>query len=160
MQSHNDCYQDLSQVDRKGRKFQSYVQFYNPIDVHVVTINKAENWAILEVTDQARYFKKWLPICKQLPDTTESLTAYFAPIGQFLTNPFEDIAIWPDDFKRILQHDRNNSVILVKSGLLRICGCPYVSQSGEVVALHTESMHEGRNISAVKSTKKNKKQDA
>eukprot|EP01036_Dinobryon_divergens_P024102 gene24102-32519_t len=111
-----------------------------------------------EVTDQARYFKKWLPICKQLPDTSESLTAYFAPIGQFLTNPFEDIAIWPDEFKRILQYDRNNSVILVKSGLYRgSCGCLYVSQSGEVVALHTESMHEGRNISAVKSTKKKNK---
>eukprot|EP01035_Chromulina_nebulosa_P032793 gene32793-43835_t len=91
-------------------------------------------------------------------NTSESLTAYFAPIGQFLTNPFEDIAIWPDEFKRILQYDRNNSVILVKSGLYRgSCGCLYVSQSGEVVALHTESMHEGRNISAVKSTKKKNK---
>ena len=73
------------QVDTKGRKVQAFVRFYNPIDVHVVTLNIADDWAILEVIDQARYFTKWLPICKQLPNTSEKLTAYFTPIGQFLT---------------------------------------------------------------------------
>ena len=146
------------QVDTKGKKVQDFVRFYNPIDVHIVIMDKAADWAILEVIDPARYFTKWLPICKQLPNTSEKLTAYFAPIGQFLTNAFEDITIWPDVFQRILQYDRNDSVILVSSGLYRgSCGCPYVSESGEVVALHLESIHEGKNISAVKSVSAAKK---
>ena len=144
MQSHSNCYQDLSKSIEKEEKFKA--TYSSTIQLMFGYFRSHRPSAI---------FQK---VVANLQATPRHFRITHCILGQFLTNPFEDIAIWPDEFKRILQYDRNNSVILVKSGLYRgSCGCLYVSQSGEVVALHTESMHEGRNISAVKSTKKNKK---
>jgi hypothetical protein len=116
--------------------------------------------AILELVDTQKPFGAFFPLCAELelPELSkenEELKCYYAPIGQFLTNSFEDMSIWCGDYERVLQYDRSGSAVIVNGGLYRgSCGAPYVNHEGSAVALHISSMHEGRNVSLVKKRKR------
>mmetsp|Transcript_12310 Transcript_12310/g.16903 ORF Transcript_12310/g.16903 Transcript_12310/m.16903 type:complete len:115 (+) Transcript_12310:478-822(+) len=64
-------------------------------------------------------------------------------------------------FQRILQYDINCSVVLLNGGLCRgSCGAPYVAHSGQVVAMHLESIHQDKNTSIDKPKSWTKKKQS
>lgn len=120
----------------------------------------SSDFAILELVESENSFTAFIPLCaaEYLPDVSlESveLKCYYAPIGQFMANAFEEMYIWAGDYERVLQYDKKGTTVLVNGGLYRgSCGAPYVNHKGWVVALHVSSMHEGRNVSLVKKRKR------
>lgn len=122
-----------------------------------------KDWALLTLTNDP-HFTRWLPICAtdDLPTTDEheELKCYYAPIGQYLRNSLENMSIWSDPYKRVLQYNLDRSKIICDGGLYRgSCGAPYINRSGHVVAMHLSSMNEGVEFSNVKHKKRRTIQD-
>jgi hypothetical protein len=130
------------------------------ITVNFVSGDAAADFAFLAIANEVDYVSEILPLCPldQLPVREVKgrceVKAYHAPIGQYLRNEFPTLAIWTEDYKRVLQYYSLGKRIVVEGGLYRgSCGGPYVDHDGYVVAMHTASMHEGKNISNVKKRK-------
>lgn len=143
-------------ISRSGGKVDSKVSFPNPMEVRVLRLSEEYDWALLELVDPSLTFPAFFSLCgkSELPQLiveTVDLKAFFAPIGYFRQSLVTDLAIWPDEYHRVLQYDRNDTNIVVSGGLyLGCCGCPYVNRAGKVVAMHLASDNEGQNVSLVK----------
>ena len=148
-------------IAKKVEKQGSENMMVDPIHVKLLVDGlPLSDVAILELVESVNYFTAFIPLCAagDLPDVSlenVELKCYYAPIGQFMANAFEEMAIWAGDYERVLQYDKKGTAVLVNGGLYRgSCGAPYVNHNGCVVALHVSSMHEGRNVSLVKKRKR------
>jgi hypothetical protein len=129
-----------------------------PIKVRVVFGDASEDFVFLQIVDEAITFDSYLQLCPvdQLPDRdinySNEIKTYHAPIGMFCHNSLSSLQIWSDDYKRVLQYDRDGKSIIVDGALYRgSCGCPYIDHDGLVVTMHVASINEGENISSVKT---------
>lgn len=136
----------------------------NPIEVTVDWGDPVEDFVFLQIVNAANYVNDYLPLCPEplLPNPYENerveVKTYHAPIGQYLSNEISYLAIWSDDYKRVLQVHISGRRIIVDGGLYRgSCGGPYINYEGLVVAMHITSMHEGKNISDSKGRKRKMK---
>jgi hypothetical protein len=152
---------DVFQICRSVKKVAEYNAFEDPIAVKIALVGVDEDWAILAIEDKTKSLNGYIPLCplRDLPNPSllehEELKTYHAPIGQYLSNGFETGQIWCEDYKRVLQYDREGTIICVDGGLYRgSCGAPYVDHQGRVVAMHLSSMHEGKEYSHVKKKAK------
>lgn len=147
-------------ISRNGKKVGSKVSCPSPMAVRVIHSNIEHDWALLELVDPSLKFDAWFKLCQQnelpqLDTETVDLKAFFAPIGQYKRKMVNDLGIWPDDYHRVLQYDRNETQIVVDVGLYRgSCGSPYVNSREKVVAMHLGSDNEGENVSLVKPVRK------
>jgi len=138
------------------------IQMVNPREIDQLFNDVESDWSILRIKNTSIRFSNWLPICpvKSLPNVPAEhvqLKFYYAPIGQFLVNGMDNMVIWRDDYKTILQYNLERTKIYCDGGLYRgSCGAPYINKQGFVVAMHLSSINEGVNWSNVKYTKKRK----
>ena len=145
-------------IARSGTKVGSDIALISPWEVKLVKFDLTYDWAVLELVDSSTQFPAWLSLCEksELPSLDTQVVdvkTLFAPVGQFLINDIRDLKIWPDEYRRILQYDDNETQLIVDGGLYRgSCGSPYLDHRGKVVAIHLSSFHEGRNLSLVKPT--------
>lgn len=150
-------------ISRESKKQGENHVFAEPINVDLVQFDLDKDWALLEIERTHKGFDSYIPVCPEhsLPDPLrnekEELKAYIAPIGFYLQNDIESSSIWAEDYGRVKQYDRGGAFILVDGGLYRgSCGAPYINHSGEAVAMHCASMHEGKNLSTIKRLAKRK----
>ena len=128
----------------------------NPREISPSFCDEVTDWAILKLTTNSTPFLRWLTICPvislpNVPANHEELKCYYAPIGQYLTNTFDSMTIWSDNYKQVLQYNADRTKIYCDGGLYRgSCGAPYINHDGHVVALHLASMNESGNYSDVK----------
>jgi len=137
------------------------LEMENGLIVKLLASDADDDWAILEI--QGDPLPSFIPICPsdQLPTparTNEELKVIYAPIGMFLSSSLDELAMWTDEYKRVLQYHCLSTRILVAGGLYRgSCGAPYINHDGFVVGMHIASLNESKekeNVSNVKSKKR------
>jgi hypothetical protein len=144
-------------IARSGTKVGSEIALISPREVKLVKFDLTNDWAVLELVDSSEHFPFWLSLCEksELPSLDTEVVdvkTLFAPVGQFLIHEMRDLKIWPDEYRRVLQYDDNETKLIADGGLYRgSCGSPYLNHR-KVVAMHLSSFHEGRNVSLVKPT--------
>lgn len=135
-------------------------EMINPRQISPLFFDEVADWAILKLTTHSTQFLRWLTICPvdslpNVPANHEELKCYYAPFGQYLTNSFDSMTIWSDNYKQVLQYNADRTKIYCDGGLYRgSCGSPYINHDGHVVALHLASMNESVNYSNVKYKKR------
>jgi hypothetical protein len=63
------------------------------------------------------------------------LKAYYAPIGQYKANGYEDLAIYADKYSQVKQYDKQCTMLILDGGLCGgggASGAPYISHKGLV----------------------------
>ena len=126
--------------------------YHNPILVKLCDFSYDNDWAVLELVKGEKCFfnqsvqeqpmdLKYLEICPNdyLPKEGNDLKVHCYDISLFhiSNDPEEKLICYRGDFKRICLFKETSHIYRVQDGLSQgTCGCPYISKSNMVVAMH------------------------